>query len=147
VRSLYGATRGRGFGAEVRRRILIGTYVLSSGYYDAYYRKAQQVRALLAEDFRRVFEEQGVDILLTPTTPTPAFRAGEKTSDPVAMYLADIFTCSINLAALPALSLPVGRAGGLPVGAQLIAPMFAEARMLSVAAAIEAVTDAAAEVR
>jgi aspartyl-tRNA(Asn)/glutamyl-tRNA(Gln) amidotransferase subunit A len=147
VRSLYRATRGRGFGAEVRRRILIGTYVLSSGYYDAYYRKAQQVRALLAEDFRRVFEEQGVDILLTPTTPTPAFRAGEKTSDPVAMYLADIFTCSINLAALPALSLPVGRAGGLPVGAQLIAPMFAEARMLSVAAAIEAVTDAAAEVR
>jgi len=147
VRSLYRATRGQGFGPEVRRRILIGTYVLSSGYYDAYYAKAQKVRALLAEDFRRAFEEQGVDFLLTPTTPTPAFRAGDKTSDPVAMYLADIFTCSINLAALPAMSLPVGRAQGLPVGAQLIAPMFAEARMLSVAAALEAVTDAAAEVR
>jgi aspartyl-tRNA(Asn)/glutamyl-tRNA(Gln) amidotransferase subunit A len=147
VRSLYRATRGRGFGAEVRRRILIGTYVLSSGYYDAYYRKAQQVRALLAEDFRRVFEDQSVDFLLTPTTPTPAFRAGEKTADPVAMYLADIFTCSINLAALPAISLPVGRADGLPVGAQLIAPMFGEARMLSVAATLEAATDRTAEVR
>ncbi len=147
VRALYRATRGLGFGAEVRRRILIGTYVLSSGYYDAYYRKAQQVRALLAEDFRRVFEDQGVDFLLTPTTPTPAFRAGEKTADPVAMYLADIFTCSINLAALPAMSLPVGRAEGLPIGAQLVAPMFGEAQMLSVAAALEAVTDATAEVR
>ena len=108
VRALYRATRGQGFGAEVRRRLLIGTYVLSSGYYDAYYRKAQQVRALLADDFRRVFEG-GVDFLLTPTTPTPAFKAGDKTEDPVAMYLADIFTCSINLAALPAMSLPIDR--------------------------------------
>jgi aspartyl-tRNA(Asn)/glutamyl-tRNA(Gln) amidotransferase subunit A len=147
VRSVYRATRGKGFGPEVRRRIIIGTYVLSSGYYDAYYRKAQQVRALLAEDFRKVFEEEGVDLLLTPTTPTPAFKAGEKTSDPVAMYLADIFTCSINLAALPAMSLPVGRSEGLPIGAQLVAPMFGEARMLSVAAAIEAAIDAKAEVR
>ena len=146
VAALYRATRGQGFGAEVRRRILIGTYVLSSGYYDAYYRKAQQVRALLAQDFRNVFAS-GVDMLLTPTTPTPAFKAGEKTDDPVAMYLADIFTCSLNLAALPAMSLPVGRSNGLPVGAQLIAPMMGEARMLSVAAALEGVIDAGAETR
>jgi aspartyl-tRNA(Asn)/glutamyl-tRNA(Gln) amidotransferase subunit A len=146
IRALYRATRGQGFGAEVRRRILIGTYVLSSGYYDAYYRKAQQVRALLADDFRKVFGG-GVDFLLTPTTPTPAFRAGEKTEDPVAMYLADIFTCSLNLAALPAMSLPVGRSEGLPVGAQLVAPMFGESRMLSVAGALEKVIDAAREVR
>jgi aspartyl-tRNA(Asn)/glutamyl-tRNA(Gln) amidotransferase subunit A len=147
LRAVYRTTRGRGFGPEVRRRILIGTYVLSSGYYDAYYRKAQQVRALLADDFRRAFETDGVDLLLTPTTPTPAFKAGEKTADPVAMYLADIFTCSINLAALPALSLPVGRAEGLPLGAQLVAPMFAEAHMLRVAATLEAALDATAEVR
>ncbi len=147
VQALYRATRGHGFGPEVRRRILIGTYVLSSGYYDAYYRKAQQTRALLAEDFRKVFEEQQVDFLLTPTTPTPAFKAGEKMEDPVAMYMADIFTCSINLAALPAMSLPVGRSDGLPIGAQLVGPMFSEARMLSVASAIEAVVDAVGEVR
>jgi aspartyl-tRNA(Asn)/glutamyl-tRNA(Gln) amidotransferase subunit A len=146
VRALYRATRGKGFGTEVRRRILIGTYVLSSGYYDAYYRKAQQVRALLAEDFRRVFDG-GVDFLLTPTTPTTAFKAGAKTDDPVAMYLADIFTCSINLAALPALSLPVGRAEGLPVGGQLVGPMFSETRMLSVAGTLEANLDARREVR
>ncbi len=147
IGSLYRATRGRGFGPEVQRRILIGTYVLSSGYYDAYYRKAQQVRALLADDFRRVFEGKGVDFLLTPTTPTPAFRAGEKTDDPVAMYLADIFTCSINLAGLPALSLPAGRTDGLPIGAQLVAPMYEDAGMLSVAATLERVLDATGEVR
>lgn len=146
VRALYRATRGKGFGAEVQRRILIGTYVLSSGYYDAYYRKAQQVRALLADDFRKVFDG-GVDYLLTPTTPTPAFKAGAKTADPVAMYLADIFTCSINLAALPALSLPVGRSEGLPIGAQLVGPMFSEGPMLAVAAALEAALDAKREVR
>ena len=144
---MYRATRGKGFGPEVRRRIILGTYVLSSGYYDAYYRKAQQVRALIAEDFRKVFEDQQVDLLLTPTTPTPAFKAGEKTADPVAMYLADIFTCSINLAALPAMSIPVGRSEGLPLGAQLVAPMFGEAEMLSVAAAIEGAVDATGEVR
>lgn len=146
VRALYRATRGQGFGAEVRRRILIGTYVLSSGYYDAYYRKAQQVRALLTDDFRQVFAS-GVDYLLTPTTPTPAFKAGDKTEDPVAMYLADIFTCSINLAALPALSLPVGRSEGLPVGAQLVGPMFSEGPMLAVAGALEGAMDARREVR
>ena len=146
IHALYQATRGEGFGAEVRRRILVGTYVLSAGYYDAYYRKAQRVRALIAEDFRRVFES-GVDLLLTPTTPTPAFKAGEKTEDPVAMYLADIFVCAISLAGLPAVSLPVGRSGGLPVGAQLIAPYFEDERLLAAAAAIEGAVPADAEVR
>jgi aspartyl-tRNA(Asn)/glutamyl-tRNA(Gln) amidotransferase subunit A len=146
IRSLYQATRGQGFGPEVQRRILVGTYVLSAGYYDAYYRKAQRVRARIADDFRRAFEG-GVDLLLTPTTPTPAFRAGEKTGDPVAMYLADIFVCAISLAGLPALSLPVGRSEGLPVGAQLIAPYFEDERMLAAAGAIERVVSADAEVR
>ncbi len=146
IRALYRATRGEGFGAEVRRRILVGTYVLSAGYYDAYYRKAQRVRALIAEDFRQVFAS-GVDFLLTPTTPTPAFRAGEKTGDPVAMYLADIFVCAVSLAGLPAVSLPVGRSEGLPVGAQLIAPFFEDERLLAAAAAIERAVPAGAEVR
>jgi aspartyl-tRNA(Asn)/glutamyl-tRNA(Gln) amidotransferase subunit A len=146
IRSLYRATRGQGFGAEVQRRILVGTYVLSAGYYDAYYRKAQQVRSLIAQDFRRAFDS-GIDLLLTPTTPTPAFKSGEKTEDPVAMYLADIFVCPINLAGLPAVSIPAGRSEGLPVGAQLIAPAFAEERLLSVAAALERTLPAEAEVR
>ena len=146
IHALYRATRGEGFGPEVRRRILVGTYVLSAGYYDAYYRKAQRVRALIAEDFRKVFE-LGVDLLLTPTTPTPAFRAGEKTEDPVAMYLADIFVCASSLAGLPAVSLPAGRSEGLPVGAQLIAPYFEDERLLAAAAAIERVIPAEAEVR
>jgi len=145
IRALYQATRGEGFGAEVRRRILVGTYVLSAGYYDAYYRKAQQVRALIADDFRRAFAG-GVDLLLTPTTPTPAFRAGEKTEDPVAMYLADVFVCPVNLAGLPALSLPVGRSEGLPIGAQIIAPYFEEERLVAAAAALERVISAEAEV-
>jgi aspartyl-tRNA(Asn)/glutamyl-tRNA(Gln) amidotransferase subunit A len=146
IRSLYRATRGEGFGPEVQRRILVGTYVLSAGYYDAYYRKAQRVRALIAEDFRRVFSS-GIDLLLTPTTPTPAFKAGEKTQDPVAMYLADIFVCPINLAGLPALSLPAGRSEGLPVGAQLIAPTFEEEKLLAAAAVLERALPAQAEVR
>lgn len=145
--ALYRATRGDGFGPEVRRRILIGTYVLSAGYYDAYYRKAQQVRNLIADDFTRAFAPGGVDLLLTPTTPTPAFKAGEKTTDPVSMYLADVFVCAVSLAGLPAMSLPAGRSGGLPVGAQLIAPAFGESRMLAVAASLEAALDATAEVR
>jgi aspartyl-tRNA(Asn)/glutamyl-tRNA(Gln) amidotransferase subunit A len=145
-RAVYRATRGQGFGAEVRRRILVGTYVLSAGYYDAYYRKAQQTRALIADDFRRAFES-GVDLLLTPTTPTPAFRAGEKTDDPVAMYLADVFVSAVSLAGLPALSLPAGRSEGLPVGAQLIAPFFGEERLLGAAAALERVVAGDAEVR
>ena len=146
IRALYRATRGEGFGPEVRRRILVGTYVLSAGYYDAYYKKAQQVRALIAEDFRRAFAS-GVDLLLTPTTPTPAFKAGEKTEDPVAMYLADVFVCSMSLAGLPALNLPVGRSEGLPVGAQLVAPHFQEEHLLAVAAVLERALDARAEVR
>jgi aspartyl-tRNA(Asn)/glutamyl-tRNA(Gln) amidotransferase subunit A len=146
IRALYQATRGEGFGAEVQRRILVGTYVLSAGYYDAYYRKAQRVRARIADDFRRAFAG-GVDLLLTPTTPTPAFRAGEKTEDPVAMYLADVFVCAISLAGLPALSIPVGRSEGLPIGAQLIAPFFEDERMLAAAGAIERVVAADAEVR
>jgi aspartyl-tRNA(Asn)/glutamyl-tRNA(Gln) amidotransferase subunit A len=146
IRALYQATRGEGFGPEVQRRILVGTYVLSAGYYDAYYRKAQRTRALIADDFRRAFAG-GVDLLLTPTTPTPAFRAGEKTGDPVSMYLADIFVCAISLAGLPALSLPVGRSEGLPVGAQLIAPFFEDERMLAAAGALERVVVADAEVR
>jgi aspartyl-tRNA(Asn)/glutamyl-tRNA(Gln) amidotransferase subunit A len=146
IRALYQATRGEGFGAEVRRRIMVGTYVLSAGYYDAYYRKAQRVRALIADDFDRAFAG-GVDLLLTPTTPTPAFTAGEKTEDPVAMYLADIFVCAVNLAGLPAVSIPVGRSEGLPVGAQLIAPYFEEERLLAAAGALERVVTAEEEVR
>lgn len=146
VAAMYRHTRRDGFGPEVRRRILVGTYVLSAGYYDAYYGRAQAVRALIAHDFTRVFQE-GVDLLLTPTTPTPAFRAGEKSDDPVAMYYADVFVCAISLAGLPAMSLPVGRTDGLPVGAQLIAPMFGEARMLGAAQVLEAALDAVAEVR
>lgn len=138
VQALYRSTRGQGFGPEVRRRILIGTYVLSSGYYDAYYGRAQRMRGLIVQDFRRVFE-QGVDLIFTPATPTPAFRAGEHMADPVAMYLADIFTVTANLAGLPAMTQPIGRVDGLPVGGQLIAPAFAEERMLATALALEPV--------
>ncbi|MSR07390.1 MAG: Asp-tRNA(Asn)/Glu-tRNA(Gln) amidotransferase subunit GatA [Gemmatimonadetes bacterium] len=145
VRALYRATRGAGFGPEVRRRIIIGTYVLSAGYYDAYYGKAQAARALIRQDFDRVFGE-GVDALFTPTTPSPAFKAGEKVDDPVAMYLADIFVCPVNLARVPALSVPIGRTGGLPIGGQLIGPDFSEARLLSVAGVIESLVDGTAEV-
>lgn len=145
VRALYRATRGKGFGAEVRRRILVGTYVLSAGYHDAYYHRAQAARARIAEDFTRAFAS-GVDYLFTPTTPTPAFKAGEKTDDPVAMYLADIFVCSANLAGLPAVSIPIGRFEGLPVGGQLMAPPFEEAGMLATAAVLERHLDATGEV-
>lgn len=146
IRALYQATRGQGFGAEVRRRILVGTYVLSAGYAAQYYAKAQRARALIAADFAQVFGS-GVDLLFTPTTPTPAFRAGEKTDDPVAMYLADIFVSPASLAGLPAMSLPIGRSDGLPIGAQLIAPMFHDEQMLSAAAVLERVVPAVEEVR
>jgi len=135
LRGMYEATRSRGFGAEVTRRILLGTYVLSAGYYDAYYRKAQQVRALIARDFQAVFAS-GVDLLFTPTTPTTAFPIGSK-SDPYEMYLSDVFTCTANLAGVPAMSLPIGRVDGLPVGGQLIAPHFAERKMFAAAYALE----------
>jgi aspartyl-tRNA(Asn)/glutamyl-tRNA(Gln) amidotransferase subunit A len=138
VRALYRKTRGEGFGAEVRRRILVGTYVLSAGYYDAYYRRAQQMRALIAQDFRNAFD-RGVDLLFTPTTPTPAFKAGEKLADPVSMYLSDIFTVTANLAGLPAISVPIGRVKGLPIGGQFIGQAFLEDEMLEAAYALERV--------
>ena len=135
LRGMYEATRSGGFGPEVTRRIMLGTYVLSAGYYDAYYRKAMQVRSLIARDFRDAFAS-GVHVLFTPTTPTPAFPFGSR-ADPYEMYLSDIFTCTANLAGVPAMSLPIGRVGKLPVGGQLIAPHFAEKRMFAVAAALE----------
>ena len=135
LREMYEATRSRGFGREVTRRILLGTYVLSAGYYEAYYGKAMQVRTLIAQDFSNVFGA-GIDVLFTPTTPTPAFPAGSR-SDPYDMYLSDIFTVTANLAGIPATSLPIGRIGGLPVGGQLLAPHFAEEPMLAVASALE----------
>jgi aspartyl-tRNA(Asn)/glutamyl-tRNA(Gln) amidotransferase subunit A len=144
LRALYRSTRGQGFGREVRRRILVGTYVLSSGYYDAYYRRAQQARALIAQDFRNVFD-RGVDLLFTPTTPTPAFRAGEKLGDPIAMYLSDIFTVTANLAGLPAISIPIGRVKGLPIGGQLIGQAFLEDEMIEAAYALERIVPATDE--
>jgi aspartyl-tRNA(Asn)/glutamyl-tRNA(Gln) amidotransferase subunit A len=135
VTAMYDATRSQGFGPEVTRRILLGTYVLSAGYYDAYYKRAQDVRALITEDFRRVFAD-GVDLLFTPTTPTPAFKLGS-ISDPYEMYLNDIFTATANLSGVPAISIPIGVADGLPVGGQIIAPHFGEASMFAAAAALE----------
>jgi aspartyl-tRNA(Asn)/glutamyl-tRNA(Gln) amidotransferase subunit A len=133
---LFSASRGEGFGTEVKRRIILGSYVLSSGYYDAYYKRAQQVRSLIRSDFMKCFQE--VDLILTPTTPTPAFKIGEKVSDPLSMYLADIFTISVNLAGLPGLSIPCGlSSAGLPIGFQLIGQPFMEGAMLKVGAAYE----------
>ena len=134
---MYEKTRAAGFGAEVKRRVLIGTYVLSAGYYDAYYLKAQKVRSLIARDFREAFER--VDAILTPTAPSAAFAVGEKTDDPIAMYLNDVFTVPASLAGLPAISVPAGlTAEGLPLGLQLIGRPFDEETVLGVAAAIEA---------
>jgi aspartyl-tRNA(Asn)/glutamyl-tRNA(Gln) amidotransferase subunit A len=135
LRGMYEATRSGGFGPEVTRRILLGTYVLSAGYYDAYYRKAQQVRTLIADDFRRVFDS-GVDVLFTPTAPSTAFPIGA-ISDPYEMYLSDIFTATANLAGVPAMSQPIGRVGGLPVGGQFLASHFEEAKMFTAAYALE----------
>ena len=136
---LYKRSRGEGFGAEVKRRIMTGTYVLSAGYYDAYYLKAQKVRQLIAADFARAFCE--VDVLIGPTTPTPAFQIGAKTDDPITMYLNDIYTIGANLAGVPAMSLPCGFVEGLPVGLQIIAPQFGEQRMLNVAHLYQRETD------
>jgi len=133
--AMYEATRSTGFGPEVTRRILLGTYVLSAGYYDAYYRKAQQVRGLIAGDFAKVFGG-GVHLLFTPTTPTTAFPLGSK-ADPYEMYLSDIFTCTANLAGVPAMSVPIGRIDGLPVGGQFIASHFDERQMFVAAFALE----------
>jgi aspartyl-tRNA(Asn)/glutamyl-tRNA(Gln) amidotransferase subunit A len=128
---LYMRSRGEGFGAEVKRRIMTGAYVLSAGYYDAYYLRAQKVRRLITDDFARAFKE--VDVLMSPTSPTPAFDIGAKVDDPVTMYLNDIYTIGANLAGLPAMSIPCGFLGGLPVGLQLIGAHFAEAKLLNVA--------------
>ena len=136
---LYCRSRGEGFGAEVKRRIMTGTYVLSAGYYDAYYLKAQKVRQLISQDFARAFGE--VDVLIGPTTPTVAFELGAKTSDPVTMYLNDIYTIGANLAGLPALSVPCGFTQGLPVGLQIIGPHFSEERLLNVAHRYQRETD------
>ncbi|EMP56016.1 glutamyl-tRNA (Gln) amidotransferase A subunit [Marinobacter santoriniensis NKSG1] len=136
---MYTRTRAEGFGAEVKRRILVGTYALSHGYYDAYYLKAQKVRRLIQQDFANAFKE--VDVLMSPTSPSPAFVQGEKTNDPVTMYLEDIFTIAINLAGLPAMSVPAGFVDGLPVGLQIIGDHFAEARLLNAAHQFQQVTD------
>lgn len=136
---LYVRSRSEGFGAEVKRRILVGTYALSSGYYDAYYRKAQQIRRLIRQDFEQAFEE--VDIVLGPTTPTTAFERGSRNDDPVTMYLNDVYTTAANLAGLPGASIPVGFRDGLPVGMQLIGDYFNEARLLNVAHRYQQETD------
>jgi aspartyl-tRNA(Asn)/glutamyl-tRNA(Gln) amidotransferase subunit A len=140
LREMYERTRDEGFGAEVKRRIMLGTFVLSAGYHDAYYVKAQLVRAKIRDDYARAFET--VDVVATPTTPTPAFALGEKTADPLQMYLADIFTVSANLAGLPAISLPCGfSAEGLPIGCQLTSRRWDEATLLAAGTALQARTD------
>lgn len=136
---LYTRSRGEAFGAEVKRRILMGTYALSAGYYDAYYLKAQQVRRLISEDFKRALSE--VDVLMGPVTPSTAFKIGEKTSDPIQMYLEDIYTIAINLAGLPAMSIPAGFIDGKPVGLHVIGNYFSEAKLLNVGHRYQQVTD------
>jgi aspartyl-tRNA(Asn)/glutamyl-tRNA(Gln) amidotransferase subunit A len=137
--TFYMRNRGEGFGAEVKRRILTGTYVLSAGYFDAYYLQAQKVRQLISHDFARAFRE--VDVIAGPTTPAPAFAIGQKTDDPIQMYLNDIYTIGANLAGLPAMSLPCGFVRDLPIGLQLIAPPLAEARLLKAAHHFQLATD------
>ena len=139
LEDLYKRSRAEGFGAEVQRRIMIGTYVLSAGYYDAYYLKAQKIRHLIAEDFRRAFEQ--VDVVMGPTSPTTAFPIGAKMDDPVAMYLNDIYTIATNLAGLPGMSIPVAPVGGLPVGLQIVGNYFEEGRLLNVAHRLQQATD------
>jgi aspartyl-tRNA(Asn)/glutamyl-tRNA(Gln) amidotransferase subunit A len=134
--SMYKQTRSRGFGKEVKRRIILGTYVLSSGYYDAYYRKAGQVRTLIRRDFDKAFEQ--CDVIVTPVSPTTAFKIGEKTEDPLTMYLSDIFTIPVNLAGLPAISLPCGFDDkGLPIGLQIIGKPLDEMLLLQTAFLLE----------
>jgi aspartyl-tRNA(Asn)/glutamyl-tRNA(Gln) amidotransferase subunit A len=140
--SMYRKTRGAGFGAEVKRRIVLGTYVLSAGYYDAYYLKGQKVRSLIAQDFHDAFTK--VDAIVTPTSPVPAFKLGERTNDPLQMYLADIYTVTGSLAGVPGISVPCGKIGGkLPVGLQIFGPAFGEGRVLQLAQAFEAAGGAA----
>jgi aspartyl-tRNA(Asn)/glutamyl-tRNA(Gln) amidotransferase subunit A len=139
LQDLYTRTRSEGFGDEVKRRIIIGTYVLSAGFYDAYYVKAQKIRRLIRDDFVAAFKE--VDMILCPTTPSPAFKVGEKAHDPISMYLSDIYTIGVNLAGLPGLSIPVGFSQQLPIGMQLIGNYFAEDRLLNVAHQYQKITD------
>ena len=139
LEDLYKRSRGEGFGAEVKRRIMVGTYALSAGYYDAYYIKAQQIRRLIKNDFINAFNE--VDLILGPTTPNPAWKLGEKSADPVSAYLEDIYTITANLAGIPGLSMPAGFVDGLPVGVQLLGNYFQEARLLNVAHQYQQVTD------
>ena len=139
LEDLYKRSRGEGFGAEVKRRIMVGTYALSAGYYDAYYLKAQKIRRLIKNDFIAAFNE--VDLILGPTTPNPAWKLGEKANDPVAAYLEDIYTITANLAGIPGLSMPAGFVDGLPVGVQLLAPYFQEGRLLNVAHQYQQVSD------
>jgi len=139
LEDLYTRSRSEGFGAEVRRRILVGTYALSAGYYDAYYLRAQRARRVIANDFAEAFKS--VDLIAGPTAPTVAFRLGEKSGDPLAMYAADVNTVAVNLAGLPAISIPAGFSENLPVGLQLIAPAFAESRLLAAAHRFQLATD------
>jgi aspartyl-tRNA(Asn)/glutamyl-tRNA(Gln) amidotransferase subunit A len=139
LKDLYMRSRGEGFGAEVQRRILIGTYALSAGYYDAYYLKAQKIRRLISDDFKAAFSE--VDVIMGPTSPSVAFRFGEKSADPIAMYLSDIYTIAVNLAGLPGMSIPVGFSNKLPVGMQIIGNYFSEERLLNVAHRYQQATD------
>ena len=139
INDLFRRSRGEGFGAEVKRRIMIGAYVLSAGYYDAYYLKAQQTRRLLRDEFARALER--VDVIATPTAPSVAFPLGERLADPVSMYLSDIYTASVNLAGLPAVSVPAGFSDGLPVGLQIIGNYFREAQVLNVAHQYQQATD------
>ena len=136
---MYAKSRTQGFGTEVKRRILIGTYVLSHGYYDAYYLQAQRIRRLIANDFVEAFKQ--CDVIMGPTSPSTAFRIGEKASDPVQMYLSDIYTIAVNLAGLPGMSVPCGFANGLPAGLQLIGDYFSEARLLNAAHRYQLATD------
>ena len=139
LEDLYKRSRGEGFGAEVKRRIMVGTYALSAGYYDAYYNKAQQIRRMIQQDFVNVLND--VDVIMGPTTPQTAFKLGEKSSDPVSMYMEDIFTLSLNLAGLPGISVPCGQSNGLPVGLQIIGNYFAESKLLNVAHQFQQATD------
>jgi len=139
LEDMYKRTRSEGFGDEVQRRILVGTYALSAGYYDAYYRKAQQLRRLIKDDYQRAFSE--VDVILGPTTPSTAWKLGEKSGNPVSMYLEDIYTLSVNLAGLPGLALPCGQVDGLPVGLQLIGNYFDESRLLNIGHRFQQATD------
>jgi aspartyl-tRNA(Asn)/glutamyl-tRNA(Gln) amidotransferase subunit A len=139
LEDLYKRSRGEGFGTEVKRRIMVGAYALSAGYYDAYYRKAQQIRRMIQQDFVNALND--VDVIMGPTTPHPAFKLGEKNSDPVSMYMEDIFTLSLNLAGLPGISIPCGQTQGLPVGLQIIGNYFAESKLLNVAHQFQQATD------